>query len=239
MIHFITYGDNNFKESKIRIAKEAIDSGWFDSVTVYEPKDLNEDFKEEFKDILKHKRGGGYWIWKPYIIKKKLNEIQDDDILVYLDCGCTINAKGKRRFEQYIEMLNNSETGIISFQMHHIEKKYTTKEIFNYFDICLTDEIANSGQIVGGIRIMKKIPKLVNMIDLELETYKEQPLLVTDYYNNQQEDYFIENRHEQSIFSIIRKLNNPILLNDETYFKYFNQRSNAKNYPFWATRIIG
>ena len=39
----------------------------------------------------------------------------------------------------------------------------------------------------------------------------------------------------QSIFSIIRKMNNPILLTDETYFNPFGTPVSLK-YPFWATR---
>jgi hypothetical protein len=238
MIHFITYGDDNFTNSKKRIYSEALNCGWFDTITIYGPQDLDSDFKEQFKDILKFERGGGYWIWKGYIIKKKLSEINDGDILVYADCGCTVNKNGKKRFYEYIEMLNKSNVGIISFKMSHPEKYYTTKEIFEYFNVSPESDIANSGQIVGGIRIMKKVPKLVNMIDTELQTYKEKPLLVTDYYNSEQEEYFKDNRHEQSIFSVIRKLNNPILLHDETYGKNFKNIKMLR-YPFLATRIRG
>ena len=46
--------------------------------------------------------------------------------------------------------------------------------------------------------------------------------------------YFIDNRHEQSILSIIRKMGNPILLTDETWFPFGSKKS--LNYPFWATR---
>lgn len=238
MIHFITYGDHKFTKSKKRIYSEALNCGWFDTITVYGPQDLDPDFKEQFKDILKLERGAGYWLWKAYIIKKKLCEINDDDILVYLDCGCTVNKKGTKRFYQYIEMLNNSDIGIITFKLTHPEKYYTTKEIFEYFKVSPESDIANSGQILSGIRIMKKVPKLVNVIDTELQTYKENPLLITDYYNSKQEEYFIDNRHEQSIFSIITKLDNQIVLDDETYGKNFNNIK-MQRYPFLATRIRG
>ena len=238
LIHLITYGDNNFKLSKKRLLQEATNTGWFDTVTAYNPDDLDKDFKEDFKDILKNKRGGGYWIWKPYIIKKKLEEINEGDILIYLDAGCSINIKGKDRLNDYIELLNNSNAGIISFQMsHEKEKIWTTKEIFKYFNIDPKDSTeANTGQFIGGIRIMKKNENIYRLIEKELEIYKDNQLLVTDFYNNNQEDYFKENRHEQSIFSIIRKTSkNPIILEDETYFKPFGNSESLK-YPFWATR---
>lgn len=70
VVHFITYGDDNFKNSKKRLEQEAKNVRWFDSISVFGPEDLDNEFKTKFKDVLKDSKGGGYWIWKPYIIKK-------------------------------------------------------------------------------------------------------------------------------------------------------------------------
>tara|TARA_B100001758_G_C18304522_1_gene554293 strand:+ start:221 stop:937 length:717 start_codon:yes stop_codon:yes gene_type:complete len=235
MIHLITYGNKKFSDSKKRLCNEAKATNWFDTITVYGPEDLDDEFTLKFKNILEQPRGGGYWIWKSYIIKKKLYEINDSDILIYLDAGCSINPQGKDRFNEYVEMLNNSDAGIISFQMDFPEKTYTTKEIFNYFNVDINSEIANSGQIQATVRIMKKNKNLINLINLESKTLYDNPLLFTDHYNNNQESYFKDNRHDQSIFSVIRKMYNPILLTDETYFLPFGNDKSLK-YPFWATR---
>lgn len=237
MIHLITYSNHKFEGSKYRLYKEANNVGWFDTITAYGVEDLDNNFKNHFKNILEQPRGGGYWIWKYYFIKKKLDEINHNDILIYLDAGCTINPKGKEKFNEYIELLNKNDEGIISFQMEHLEKKFTTKEIFNYFNIKINGEIANTGQIVSTIRIMKKNKNLINLINLEGKTLYDNPLLFTDYYNKNQESYFIDNRHDQSIFSIIRKLNNTIILNDETFFVIFGNKESLK-YPFWSTRLM-
>jgi hypothetical protein len=238
MIHLITYGNENYNNSKNRIKNEAKLSGWFDSITVYGPDDLDDKFKLKFKNILQQSRIGGYGIWRPYIIKKKLNEINNNDILIYLDAGCSINLQGKNRFDEYIEMLENSNEGVISFQLKHLEKRYTTKEIFNNFNIDINGEIANSYQILDGILIMKKNKNLINLNNIWYNVIYDNPLLFTDHYNNNnQESYFIDNRHEQSIFSVIRKMHNPILLKDETYFGKGNfGKEISLKYPFWATR---
>lgn len=235
MIHLITYGDQKYENAKKRICNEAKNTGWFDSITPYGPNDLDNKFKQKFKNILSLKRGGGYWIWKSHIIKKKLKEINDNDFLIYLDAGCVINKKGKDRFFEYIKLLKNSDKGIISFQMNHIEKTYTTKEIFDYFDVDLNSDIANSGQIIGGIRIMKKNKHLINIINLESKVLYDNPLLFTDHYNKKQADFFKDNRHEQSIFSLIRKIHGSIILDDETWFKIWSCQK-AKKMPFLAKR---
>jgi len=236
MNHLITYGDLKFERSKKRLSIEAENTGWFSSIVSYGPEDLDDKFKLKFEEILNKPRIGGYGIWRPYIIKKKLEEINYNDILIYLDSGCKINPSGKKRLDEYIELLNKSDEGIISFQLGHAEKRYTTKEIFDYFDVNMRDKIANSGQILSGILIMKKNTNLIKLIDKWLGVVHDNPLLFTDHYNSNQAPPFRDNRHEQSVFSLIRKLSNPILVRDETYFRPFGNEVSL-TYPFWATRI--
>jgi hypothetical protein len=237
MKHLIIYGDNNYSKAKKRLENEALNTDWFDSVTVYGPEILDNNFKNKFKEVLSHSRGAGYWIWKNYIIKKKMNEINDNDILIYLDAGCSINVKGKKRFYEYVDMLNNSEQDIISFQMcHHPEKFWTTKQIFDYLNVDINSDIANTGQLVGGIIIMKKTLKIKSILDLVYKMYEDDPLLITDFYNKNQEPFFKDNRHDQSIFSVVRKLHDSIILDDETYFWNKGDNRDPEKYPFWATR---
>lgn len=225
-IHFITYGDDKVN-CKTRIIPEAENFGIFDSIKFYEPKDISEEFYNKHKNVLEQKRGGGYWIWKYDIILQKLNEINDNDILVYIDCGCTINKDGKDKFYEYINMLNESPYGIISFQTDNIERIWTTKELFKFLDIDLESDIAKSGQYVGGILIMKKSEHLLNILNKCIEIIDKDNNLITDLYNTNQEHYFKENRHDQSILSLVRKKNNSIVIS------YYNESTKL---PFIASR---
>lgn len=235
-IHLISYGDNNFKNAKKRVNNEGINSEWFDTTTICGPENLSEEFKHEFNDILKKPRGAGYWIWKFDIIKQELTKLANNDILIYLDAGCSININGNKRFIEYIEMLNNSNESIISFQMPHIEKKYTNKELFHHFNMNVNDNNGNSGQIVGGVLIMKNTEKMMKIIDECINVLRTDHLLVTDYYNKiEQCNDFIDNRHDQSILSLVRKKHGSIVLTDETYFQPFGNKESLK-FPFWATR---
>jgi hypothetical protein len=235
MIHFISYGNKNFNNSKKRIFRQAIECGWFNSVTMYNPKILDKDFVKKFKDILNCNRGGGFWLWKPYIILKKLNEINENDILIYLDAGCVINPHGKKRFNDYINLLTQNNEYIISFQLPYIEDEWTIEQIFRYFNINEENMIRKTGQILSGIIIIKKNEQSINLIKKWYNTIFDNSLLFTDNYNRFQKNNFKANRHDQSIFSILCKLNNVQIIKDETFFSNFgNQKSLI--YPFWATR---
>ena len=235
------------KIQKKRLLKEAEEFGAFKSVTGYGPENLPVDFFKQFKDILIQPRGGGYWIWRPIILLEKLNKMKEGEYLIYLDAGCHLNKYGKKRFFEYIEMLNNSEYGIMSFQMSgklgpgNLEKenKWTNSEIFKYLDVDINGEHGNSGQYLGGILVMKKNEHLLKIIKLLIKALNDDPLMYTDNYNTNQHPQFKENRHEQSLFSLLRKIHGSIVLDgDESFMVPFNSEESMK-YPFWAARIKG
>jgi len=237
-VHFITYSNDKFKIAKSRLLKEAENFNEFSSVKGYEPNDLPEKFKSDFKHILNQPRGGGYWIWKWAIINERLSEINDGEFLWYIDAGCTLNIYGKKRLYEYINILNNSKYGILKFQMTNtVENLYTVKELFNYFNISPTSNIGTDNQCVGGIILIKKNNHSINIFNKYKEVLDTNPLLFTDYYNktNQLPD-FIDNRHDQSVFSLITKIyGSEKIISDETWFKQFGS-SESLNYPIWAIR---
>jgi hypothetical protein len=232
-IQFISYGNKKFNNAKARIKNQAIETNWFDSVKVYEPDDLTQEFKKKYKDILEMPRGGGYWIWKLDIIKQELNKINDNDILIYCDAGCVVNKNGETIFRGYIDMLNNNDKSIISFEQNGLEKVWTVKEIFNYFEIDINSNIGKSGQLLGGIILMRKTKHIDNIFDKYKNILEYDRYLFTDKYNNEQQDLtFRENRHDQSIFSIIRKIYGSIIIKDETN----KNHKNSAFIPFIAQR---
>jgi hypothetical protein len=240
--HFICYSNAVFQKHRDVLVKQCINSNWFDNSEGFGPDDLDNDFKTKFENILKEKKGGGYWIWKPYIIKKKLEQINDGEYLICLDAGCTLNTNAKNRFDEYIDMLDNSNLGIISFSTGYKEYTYTKKEIFDHFKLDETSEHYNSGQIMSGIIVIKKNEHSVKLINEWYETVHNNASLFTDNTGIKNPGY-IANRHDQSILSVISKIHGSILVGEETFFEGtngvyggFGQPESLK-YPFWATRI--
>ena len=164
-IHFITYADDKYAKAKQRLVSEAKEFGEFATIKGYGPEDLPDDFRTKFDKILKLPRGGGYWIWKTAIIKENMLKMKEGDFLLYMDAGCTLNPGGKKRFHEYIDILDKSEYGVLSFQMSgnqpvsdvlQQEKMWTTTQTFDYFDVSLNSDIAKSGQYMATIIIIQK-----------------------------------------------------------------------------------
>ena len=244
-IHFITYANDVFKQAKQRLLMEAHEFGEFTTINGYGPEHISAEYQTKHKDILDMKRGGGYWIWRPHILRKALDNIKDNEYLVYLDAGCKLNLYGKKRFYEYFDLLDNSPYGILSFQMSgknglgslQTERMWTTKEIFNMIDIDMNSQYAEEGQYLGGVLIMKKTQHLMNYISEFEKIIDTNSLLCTDFYNNTEQcKDFTENRHEQSVSSLLRKTMGSVVIDgDESWIPPFGRGESLK-YPFWATR---
>jgi hypothetical protein len=75
-IVLINYANNLFKKSQKINSETAKSIGNFNKIISYKEKDIEKDFKEKNKKILIQKRGGGYWLWKPYFIKKNIEKLK-------------------------------------------------------------------------------------------------------------------------------------------------------------------
>ena len=139
-------------------------------------------------------------------------------------------------------MLEKNDYGILSFQMHNqIEKWWTIKEIFDYYKLEHNGEHANSGQYIATVKILKKNKHSEEYIKKLISITLTQSKLYTDEFNNngKQAPWFKDNRHDQSISSLLRKqMGSVVIPKDESYIVPFGGPESL-NYPFWASRSKG
>ena len=234
--YFITFGGptTNYHRAVDRICREAYHSRMFDIIIGITDSNLKQDipFWETHGTFLEsNKRGSGYWLWKPYIIMRQLEQMKENDILVYADAGCAINAndESKRRMGEYIDMVNDSEYGILSFQMGYAENTYTKADILEHLNYT-----ENTGQLVGTTFVLRKCKHVIDMTKLWYDTCCTYDLINDTPSKIPNAIGFIDTRHDQSIWSVIRKKYGSITLPDETYFNNW-QRDGYKS-PIWAVR---
>ena len=234
---FISYGDSNYFIQRNRIKKQAKSINFFDKVIIYNNSKLDIEFKKKFKKVLNMKRGGGYWVWKYNIILKTLNNMDENDILLYADSGSTINKKGRNRLKEYFDMLYKSEQSFLMFQVKNlIEREWTTKEAFQFFNLNQNSDEALSPVFMATAFLVKKNEAAITFLNEFLEIIEKDPNLITDHYGNNyhQENYFKEHRHDQSILSLMCKTKGCMYIEDETYF--FNNPEKQLKYPILSVR---
>ena len=223
-IIFVTYGDQKFTNSKKRICREAEKLNLFDKVVAKSRNDLlteSSEFNKKMKNnlhlrkIFSAPRGGGYWIWKPFVILEQLREMDDNDVLIYTDAGCTVpvgndvkKQKTKEKLREYISVVNQSEKGVLAFKNPHIEHVWTRGDIFRYFKTLGDPKIYNTRQFSGGrLHVIRKCSHSIKLYEKWWEITHTKPHFYTDDPSSTQNfPRFVENRHDQSVFSILCKV---------------------------------
>ena len=229
MVHFISFASLLFYPTLRRIEKEAKESGFFNFVKTYNEENLSSDI---LNYCLSNHRGYGFWIWKPYIVNEYMNSMNDNDILVFCDAGCHINVRGKKRFDEYLEILKTND--IITFELGHKNKSWTKMDTFVKLNSL---DLLEYSQMVGGIFLLKKTDNTVSFVKEWLDICINNKNLIDDSPSLIKNDpTFNNNRHDQSIFSLLIRRRNPVIFSDETY-----EFSKSKNYsfPLNATRFKG
>lgn len=207
--HFITFATPDFMSFAEENVKSALSIGGFDTAKIYTMNDLDDNFKIQNSHILKYKRLGGYAVWKPYIIFKKLLEIDENDILCYNDSKY-IWKTNVRKLENNI--LSNKNIGVYTNKPNsgnYLEKQLTKGDAFLLMNIpnnSYGNDIKNSAQAWSGFILLRKSFNPIRFIS-EWLTYNQDHRIATDSPSTivPNDPSFFENRHDQTILSLLCK----------------------------------
>ena len=230
-IYLCAFANIELMPSIIRFYNQAKESDFFDNIFIYNEYNLPKD--EKFEALLSHKlvpsRGFGYWCWKPFIILKTLENLKDGDILVYADIGCHINKEGEKRFYEYLDIV--IEHKALCYKSHWVEAHYTKADLFNYFDKLKDKNITDTPMRPATICIFEKNDINLEFVNKWLQVFYDDFSLVDDTPSKLTNlDGFIENRHDQSVFSILSKIY-------DIYAIYSGERDiNIKHLPIIGLR---
>jgi hypothetical protein len=234
-IHFATFASSNYQRTLNRICQEAVDSGFFNGkIFGFTEKDLDPAYYARHARFLHTTRGFGYWLWKSQVILKVFDQIQEGEYVMYLDAGCTINPEGKPRWEEWCKLIAPSQEGILSLSLGDTtpDKFWTKADTAHYMNVQNNSKIMETGQLVGGIFLIRKQPSTIALVqqwnDIMESNYHlidDSPSIIPDIPG------FREYRHDQSLWSILRKLHGSVIIPDNSYPR-------PTGSSFWATRIL-
>lgn len=207
-----------------RLKKQAQQLGVYDSIFTATDKQLEPAFRKKFADKLKNGvRGFGYWCWKPQVIWQQLEQMQAGEVLQYSDAGCHLNAAGIGRLNDYFELANSSGSGILAFQaippqkplMYDgrklraiVEREWSKGDLLDWFGVRNVQDVVETPQYAGGIIFIKKCAESSEIIRCWMDLYHKDFSLADDSASKSPNlPGFVEHRHDQSIFSILCKLN--------------------------------
>jgi hypothetical protein len=208
--HFITFATPEHMSFAEANVKSALEVGGFDTAKIYIMDDIDDYFKAKNAHIFALVRGSGYWIWKPYIILKKLLEIEEGDILCYNDSKY-LWLKNIRQFEA--DLLSNKNIGVYKNKPNdqtYIEKEWTKFDSIALMNIKhennFRNNVINTNQVWAGFILLRKTFNSIRFVG-EWLTYVQDYRIVTDSPSifGPENTSFREHRHDQSILSLLCK----------------------------------
>lgn len=206
--HFITFATPDYMSFAKKNVESALSVGKFDTAKIYTMADIDTHFQTKNSFLFQHKRLGGYAVWKPYIILKRLLEIDDGDILCYNDSKY-LWLKNVRTMEH--DILQNKNIGIYWNKPNdstHIEKKWTKFDAYCLMNVPkdFLNNVINTNQAWSGFILLRKHFNPIRFIG-EWLTYNQDPRISSDIPSlyGKENEMFTENRHDQTILSLLAK----------------------------------
>jgi hypothetical protein len=224
-------GGRNFWDATHRITSQLKQTKLFTYIYSFTEEDLKKypDFWNKHKIFIEnHKRGYGYWIWKAFLVLKTLEKLKDNDILLYLDSGCTISDSpdASQKLKLLIEKCKRVDF-LFKMQPGLKEKSYTKMDLLDFMGHNNTH--LNTGQLQSGILFIKKTQKNVDLVKEWYSIMSQNYHLIDDSHSVSQNDpEYLAHRHDQSVLSLLVKTER---------YDYFRPEHIVKfTYPILLTR---
>lgn len=196
-LHFVTYGDEKYVKQRKMICITAKQIAKVSSVFSYSEKDLDKRFIDENREVMGDPKGGGLWLWKPFLILKALNEIEYGDHLLYCDCSAIFvrNAKG------IVDELTNLDQSVVAYELPLIEEQWTDSGTLKKYG---SNEAGKTNQLSASYILFKKDDASLNFVLEWLNICCTSFLTLPNRFNSP----CISHRYDQSVFSLLYKRKN-------------------------------
>lgn len=223
--------------------RTAKDTGNFDYVLHYKYSNISESFKSINNDITTYWRGAGYWIWKPWIIlNTMLNIGKPCDIICYCDAGSWWNNTAKPLFElttkiKYGIMVFThliSQWGETPNSVNLTERLWSKRDAFLLLGVDI-NEIYDTVMRKATFSCYQTNPDSIHFVNEWLYHAMDRRIISDDpvSFNMSNINNFVENRHDQTLMSLLSKKYGIPAFMDVSQYGYNDARVYGKHVLNW------
>ena len=168
-------------------------------IILFDKKDIDSAFLETHKRVFDSSRGGGYWIWKPYILYETLKKLAKGDEVLYIDSRYEI-------LEPITEWLSTKPDMCVWKNKPNSEptfmKHWCKMDVIDKYDMFDKVFVENAEDCWAGMIFVRKTERSMTYIEEWLsmcnyETISDSPS------QEKNARMFMEHRHDQSLLSIV------------------------------------
>lgn len=206
-LYFLVYDDGTHTEYLDCLIASVKEFGKQFEIIVFNKNEIDAEFRQKNENTLSCSRGGGYWLWKPYIINETLKKIKTDDILFYLDSKYYFVEPFENLYKEYMK---NKDILIWKNKPNeavYLMKNWCKMDVVIKYDMCKTVFYDDAVQCWAGAMILKKNARTMRYIKtwLDMCTYEnisDSPSVLPNL------PLYQEHRHDQSLLGIVILQNN-------------------------------
>lgn len=222
MFHFVSFADSRLSPTLDRLRTQAERFSEIQKSFFFTECDLSAEFRKRAGDRLSPRvRGFGYWVWKPEIVLMAMEKIPEGEILCYCDAGFHLNFNGAKHLTRYLAPFHTNEINLVAFSHDEqlvkfsagsselpkiSEYMYTKGDMIDFWGARHNPDLIDTPQYASGLFFMRKSKIILQLLFQWREVALTQPHLFDDSQSNSPNfPGFIENRHDQSYFSLMCK----------------------------------
>lgn len=207
-VHFLTFGDGSpqIRGAAARLRREALRTGIFIEASVYHLKRIRDEYpvfwKQHGNFLLTAKRGLGYFLWKPFLMSAKLNEIAENDFLVYADAGCEFVPGNSQELIDWLPTEPEFELSAIPLDSFHTNVRWTNGRCLACLDN--TREFLEQPMFAATFMFLRNNSRSRDLAAKWLEwSVHDDYCCLVDRQGDLERPEFEGHRHDQSIFSLL------------------------------------
>ena len=222
----LTYGHNCCNASKSRAVAVAVDTAKVDYAEALDLSAVSVPFQISHRELIRKRKGAGYWLWKSYIILDALlHKLNDGDFLLYQDSGMYFVGDAGPLFK----VCEDVKPSILTFDLGYKERLFSKRDAFILLG--MDDPIVHARdqtQRLANLIVAMKNCETVQYF-MEYLAYTSDARISSDSDNvlgKPNFKGFIGNRHDQTVHSLLSKkwgilqLRDPCTCGRNTFKKY-------------------
>ena len=220
MHYFLLYNDNTHVEDIKKLIESIKKYGKHFEIIVFDKNRIHPEFVSKNYKTLSLKRGGGYWLWKPYIISCILEKIKEKDILFYLDSKYYFTENFEKLYSNHIEsndllVWKNKPNGETYYM-----KNWCKMDVIKKYNMYEKVFLENAEDFWAGAIVIKKTENTIKYMKEWLEMCCVHEDITDSPSVTPNSELFNEHRHDQSLLSIVlHKYNIPTVYFEKKYLQ--------------------
>lgn len=197
----------------------------------YTEQILNREFPEfcaKNRQLLDQPRGGGYWVWKPFLIFNVLTKLPQGAYLIYYDSGISLKYRiwsDCSSFIQWMELNEFSFMPGIRIPEFGANRNWCKFEAYrNQIPVEQLDNFLSESQFQATFSIWRNDAKSMLFLKQWIDLC-ENNILIDDFIADQSCEHpdFIEHRHDQALLSLLCFQKNIASINEKDEVIPFNK----------------